>query len=296
MFIKILPPPYLNMMAIFLIIALVVLVLGSYTDFKTREVPDWVNYGLIFTGVGLHLLLSAVFWDYRPILSSGIGLGIGIGVACAMYYLGQWGGGDAKMLMGLGAVIGFDLDKMFLLSFLVNAFLLGAFYGLGYGAYLAVKNRKDFGKTFGALKSKIPLILRRGVIALVFLIAVLLILFLFLANAILVSIAAFLLIFVVFYYLYIFAKSIEKCCMLKSVSPDKLTEGDWIVNDVFLKGKYVCGPKDLGIEKKQIGILKRSRIQKILIKDGIPFVPSFLIAFVFTYFFGNVFFLLVSIL
>ena len=33
-------------------ISLLVLFVGSLTDLKTREVPDWVNYGLIISGIG----------------------------------------------------------------------------------------------------------------------------------------------------------------------------------------------------------------------------------------------------
>jgi len=278
------------MIWLFFLITLAVLVVGSYTDFKTREVPDWVNYGLIFTGVGLHAILSAVSYSWMPLLSSGIGLGIGIGVAFAMYYLGQWGGGDAKMMMGLGAMIGFDLSGMFFLSFLINVFFLGAVYGLCYGAVLAVRNRKAFGKTFDRIRNKIPVFFRRLILAVIFLVFIIAIIIFVLnrLNLFLIYIFSLVLILIALYYLYLFAKSVERCCMLKYVNPSKLTEGDWIVKDFRHKGKYICGPKDLGISKKQIKMLKRLNVRKILVKDGIPFVPSFLIAFVFSYFFGNI--------
>ena len=81
--------------------------------------------------------------------------------------------------------------------------------------------------------------------------------------------------------------------MHKLVDPEKLTEGDWIVNDVKVDGKYICGPKDLGIEmqqiKKLIALKKRGKIRKVLMKEGIPFVPSFLLAFAVTIFLGNIF-------
>ena len=96
---------------------------------------------------------------------------------------------------------------------------------------------------------------------------------------------------IITFYLWIFVKAIEKVAMLKYITPDKLTEGDWIAEEVKYKGKLICSPKDLGIEKKQIrqvvNLYKKKRIKKILIKEGIPFVPSFLIAFVITVFFGN---------
>ncbi|PIO05594.1 hypothetical protein COT47_04145, partial [Candidatus Woesearchaeota archaeon CG08_land_8_20_14_0_20_43_7] len=51
--------------------------------------------------------------------------------------------------------------------------------------------------------------------------------------------------------------------------------------------KYICGPKDLGIEKKQIAILLKHKVKKVLVREGIPFVPSFLIAFIVNVFFQN---------
>ena len=284
------------MLWIFLVLALAVLVIGTYTDLRTKEVPDWVNFGLIFAGIGIHAILSAVSSSWLPIISSGIGLGIGVGVSFAMYYLGQWGGGDAKMLMGLGAIIGFDLSNLFFLNFLINVFFIGAVYGLCYGVYLAFRNRKSFGKTFRHLYSKIPLILRRGIFVLLGLAVAFAILFLSLKNMIFIYLISLMIILIGFYYLFIYAKTIEKCCMLKYVSPSKLTEGDWIAKDVKYKGKYITGPKDLGISKKQINLLKKFKIEKVLMKDGIPFVPSFLIAFVFTLFLGNILWLLISIL
>ena len=93
------------------------------------------------------------------------------------------------------------------------------------------------------------------------------------------------------FYLWVFTKAIEKSCMYKLVQPTRLTEGDWIVEDIRVYGKYVAGPKDLGISKNQIKKLvqfyKQGKIKKILIKEGIPFVPSFFIAFIVTLIFGN---------
>ena len=78
--------------------------------------------------------------------------------------------------------------------------------------------------------------------------------------------------------------------MIKKVSVDKLTEGDWIVDDVKVGGKVICGPKDLGISKEQIIELKKlaedGKIKQVVIKEGIPFVPSFFMSFIVTYFFG----------
>jgi len=86
-------------------------------------------------------------------------------------------------------------------------------------------------------------------------------------------------------------KAVEKSCMQKLVEPAKLTEGDWIVNDVYAGRHYICGPKDLGISKSQIRKLiqlyRQRKVKKILIKEGVPFVPSFFIAYILTMITGN---------
>ena len=63
------------------------------------------------------------------------------------------------------------------------------------------------------------------------------------------------------FYLWIFIKSVETTSMFKYVEPKELTEGDWIAKDYKVDGKYICGPKDLGIEKRQIRLFP-SRLQK----------------------------------
>src|SRR3989338_6853087 len=236
---------------IFFLLALLGLVIGSYTDFKTREVPDWFSYGLIFAGVFLHGVYSAVIWSWTPLLYSLFGLGIGIGIALAMFYLGQWGGGDSKMMMALGAII-----------------------------------EKEFSRIYHEKKN---IFLRRILV----IAAIILIIFsLFLPLSLKIYLIVLIMVIFASYLLYIFAKSIEKCCMIKKVNHSVLTEGDWIAKDVVVRKKRICGPKDLGISLEQIEKLKKLHVKEVLVKEGIPFVPSFLIAFLFSYFFGNVLFLL----
>ena len=76
--------------------------------------------------------------------------------------------------------------------------------------------------------------------------------------------------------------------MYKYVIPKKLTEGDWVVKDIKIKGKLIYSSKSLGIEKNQIAQLIKSKIKKVLIKEGLPFVPSFLIGTLITLLFGNI--------
>ena len=96
-------------------------------------------------------------------------------------------------------------------------------------------------------------------------------------------------------YLMIVVKSVEDVAMIKYIDPEKLTEGDWIVDPIYVNNKLITGPKDLGIKKEQISQLlkfkKQGKINKIKVKYGIPFVPSFLIAFILTLILNKVIFL-----
>src|SRR3989338_2322009 len=153
-------------------LAFAALLIGSVTDLKTREVPDWVNYGLIISGVALNALFTFVYGQFEIkalenggvlytlsmdsyLISSLTGLIIFFCIAYLMFDAGQWGCGDSKMIMGLGAMIGIDFSKsMFLFGFFINALLAGAVYGLLWSILLAVKNRKKFSREFrnGLLK------------------------------------------------------------------------------------------------------------------------------------------------
>ena len=274
-------------------LSFIVLLIGSVTDLKTREVPDWVNYGLISAGIGLNLLFSAIYQAPYYIINSVLGLIIFFGIAYIMFYAGQWGGGDSKMIMGLGAAIGINIGSFsseFLFGFLINALFAGAIYGLLWSFYLAYKNRQKFRKEFKKVLSqekseKIKLI----ILALTVLSVISF--FIIKISYIKILILSFAFMILTTFYLWAFVRAIEKSSMYKLVEPSKLTEGDWIVKDIYYNKEYITGPKDLGIEKKQIRRLielySKKKVGKILIKEGIPFVPSFLIAFIITFFLGN---------
>jgi len=270
------------------------LLIASYSDIKTREVPDWVNFSLIAAGIGIRLIMSAVQMNPMPLIEGAIGMIAGVVIAYTMFYAGQWGGGDSKLLMGLGALIGIKLsvaEVPFFFSFLINTFLIGAVYGFIWALILAIRRRKDFVPALKkiAKNNSVKIIHAIVIIAAVAfgIIALLINDFMLRLGALLIAILT-----LATFYLYVFIKSIEESCMKKYVAPDKLTEGDWIVEDIVYKGKRICGPKDLGIEKKQIQELmrlyKQKKVKRVLIKEGIPFVPSFLIGYLMTLILGNI--------
>jgi len=280
------------------IIAFFALLIGSYTDIRTREVPDWVNFGLMGIGFGTSLLFSIIYFKIDFILASVVGFGIFFVIAWLMFRFGQWGGGDSKMLMGLGAIIGIDFisKNFFLGNFLVNAMLIGAVYGILWSFFAIFRNKKRFVKEFKkAIRNK-KVILTKRIIFILFIILTLTAVFIpdKFIKLMLFYLAA---VLILTFYLWVAIKAVENSAMLKYVKPSQLTEGDWIAKDINVGGKYITGPKDLGIEKNKIKMLidlyKKGKVRKILIKEGIPFVPSFFIAYVLTLIFGNLVFLVV---
>ncbi|MBW2972322.1 A24 family peptidase [Candidatus Woesearchaeota archaeon] len=282
--------------SILFLIVLVALLIGSYTDFRVREVPDWLNYGLIFVGFGLRIIFSLVYHDADFIIHGLLGFGAFFVIALVMFYAGQWGGGDSKMVMGLGALIGLELSLYsFLIAFIINIVICGALFGLLFSVYLAVANFKAFSKEFNrrfAEKKKVKWLVWIGTLAL-------LALSVFVPFAIKIPVVVLAGILLLSFYVFIYLKAVENSCMIKWVEPELLTEGDWVVEDVVVNKKRICGPKDLGLEmsqiKKLIRLKKTGKIKKVLIKYGIPFVPSFLIAFIVTYVWGNIVFAMLSI-
>ena len=278
-------------------IILLALLAASASDIKTREVPDWLSYGLIFTGLSVRLIYSAATSDWWFILNGIAGFLIFLGIGFLMFYAGQWGGGDSKMIMGLGALLGLDFmnytrlfyDSM-LVGFLINLMFIGAVYGLLWSIIMAVVKWRSFIKEFKMfLSNKTFLKVRRIVLAVILLVLISLVLIP--QDFIKIMILFLMLIILITLYLWPFVKSVENVCMYKMVTPDRLTEGDWIADDVKVAGRVICGPKDLGIEKIQIKELlklhKHGKVKQIRIKEGIPFIPSFLIAFIITLIWGN---------
>ncbi|MEM4246798.1 MAG: A24 family peptidase [Candidatus Woesearchaeota archaeon] len=267
------------------LVALFVLIVGAYTDIRTREVPDWVNFGGIVAGLGIRAAWGFAGNGWAALGFGLFGFVVFFALSIIMYYSRQWGGGDSKLLMAMGALLGlwFSKDNAGV-GFLLWVLLAGAGYGIVSNIVLAVMNWKLFLKRYAELFNKVRW--ANFPVLFVFLLG-----FAFavatddLFFRMLVLFVA--LIVPVLFYLAIGVKAVENCCMYRKIHPCLLTEGDWIAKPVFYKRRYLCGPKDLGVTKKKIRELRRLGIKQVIVKDGIPFVPSFLMAFLFYLWLGS---------
>ena len=274
------------------IIILATLIIATITDLKTREVPNWITYSLIFAGLGIRAIYSLVYSDVAFIIQGVFGFSVFLALAYSLFYAGQWGGGDSKLLMGLGALIGlkFNVDS-FLIHFLINILLIGAVYSIIYSFVLTLLNPRRVLKKIRIILGKQRIIITKKIIH--FSVAILLFLAFFFEPIQGMAFVILGLMLFTMFYLWVFIKAVETTCMLKLLPVSALTEGDWIVKNIVIKGKQIVGPKDLGISLTQINQLKKSNIKRVLVKQGIPFVPSFLIGFIITLIYGNLFFLLI---
>ena len=85
----------------------------------------------------------------------------------------------------------------------------------------------------------------------------------------------------------LFAKSIEDKSMIKKLKAEDLRPGDWLYEDVSI-GKNKIKADWQGLSEEEINMLRRSK-KKVKIKQGIPFVPSFLIAYIIWFFIIDIF-------
>ncbi len=173
--------------------------------------------------------------------------------------------------MGFGVILPYaDYRDLIILPmiFLFVLFAVGALYSLIYSIFIAEKNKTKFKKEFIKYFKKNKTLLTISII----LTTISLIYSLF--N----PLTLFLVIIFLIPLLFIYTKSLDKCLTVLLL-PNQLTEGDWLVHDVKINSKIIIKKTVHGLSQKDIQILKKYNL-KIKIKQGIPFVPAFLITLI----------------
>ena len=260
-------------------IALIYLLVACFEDIKKREIHDWLSFSLIAIALAVRAIVSLSIKKPFYFLYSLLALGIFYAVALLLYYAKAFGGGDAKFLIALSVVFATTpkfslLQEPFLFTFVVNSIVLSFFYVLFFSFFLAVKNRKGFAVEFKKEN-------RKGFLLKVslFFLGLLFIILSFIFSP---SFLIFSLVFFALPYLYFFVKAVENSCLIKKVKPSQLREGDWLVESVKIKGKIIR-PSVHGLSEKEIGLLKKAR-KSVRIKEGIPFIPVYLISVIVSFF------------
>ena len=263
-------------MEIFLvIIALIWLLAATIQDFKKREIPNWLSFSLVIIGLSYWAFYSAIFFDLRPFLYGFFGFAIFFGLAELFYYSRVFAGGDAKLMMALGPILvsssSFWGNIIFFGVFILLLLFVGGFYGLIYSLVLVFFDLKRFVKEFPRQFEKN---IKISAFSLFLFTLSLIIAFYFKERLFYV----FPVVFFLFPFLYVFAKTIEESFFIVSIDPKKVTAGDWLYKKVKV-GKRIIKPDWEGLNEEEVLLLRRYK-GKIKIKQGIPFALSFLIGFV----------------
>lgn len=83
-----------------LILVIIAFTIASIEDIKKREVYDYINFSLAFVVLIIAIFHSLIIESFDPIKYVSFGMTIGFAFGAFLFYLGIWGGGDSKFLLG----------------------------------------------------------------------------------------------------------------------------------------------------------------------------------------------------
>lgn len=280
-------------------ILVIVAFIGSFVagviDLKTTEIPDQIPYVMAIIGIFFHIIQSIATQSFNPVIysfASGIGFFI---FGFFMYYTGQWGGGDAKLLSAMGFLLGNvnATTKIFFplpLSLFFNVFFIGAIYMIFYAIVLAFLNKKIWFEFVYQIKSNTKMLIMLNVT-----IAAVLILFGFLSLnffsglnffQLLIIEIKLVLITLFLFLIWRFSKTVEEVGFKRKIPIDELKEGD-----VLLESKLWEG-----VTRQQLKQIKKSGKKHVWIKEGVRFGLAFPLALLFTIFVGDGLLIIIGII
>ncbi|MBA7594201.1 hypothetical protein ES703_01140 [subsurface metagenome] len=270
---------YFSLEITFLIVlALIWIAFATFQDLRTREIANWLNFSLIIFALGFRFFYSLFSESFGFFYQGLIGLGIFFILGNLLYYGRFFAGGDAKLMIALGAVLPFSgcfsVNLKIFASFFIIFLFVGAIYSIATSIYFSLRNFKKFRKEFSFQLRK-----NKKLICLVLFLGLVLMILGFLESMFFVlGVLVFIL-----PYLYIYAKAVDEACMIKKIKTSQLTEGDWLYKNVKVGKKTIKASWD-GLKKEEIKQL-RKKYKIILIRYGIPFSLVFLISFLILIYF-----------
>ncbi len=272
------------------------LVLFSYSDLKTSLIDARYVYTMLIISFIVHLVFAFLLKTYTYLLYAFAGSFIFFFLGYVLYFSSKWGEGDALLL---GSVI-FSYPYPFFVPLQLELFskvvyywyvlffnmsFIGVFYSLLYAFIFSLRNR-IFYKEFFRYALSLKGLLYISLISLI-LSAVIYMIF----NQVLLSLLGFILSFVMF-WIFVFSKLSDEILFTKKIKLKDVQEGDTVI------GKF----DKANFHGKRLDAITREDILKLIdaygpnklveVKDMVRYIPSFLLGFVFTLFFGDILFTL----
>ncbi len=253
---------------------------AGYLDLRYTEFPDWLAYGMIVSALGIRGAFSFIQNDVSIILDSVFVGVVFLGLGLFLYFMKQWGDGDAWLLGALGFLFP---TKIFFPStlapfpviLLFNLFLISFFYLIVYTSVIGLsrnavvlefskKFRKNLDNMFYSLVTVVGFWSAGVIISSHYISGYRIYPLLLLLPIIL---------FVIVFFEY--GKVIENNLFRRSISVKSLRVGDVLMSD-----------KWRGLTEKEIKTLKKKG-GKVWIKEGVRFSPVFIITVIITLLFGS---------
>lgn len=261
---------------IYILIALAGSLAIALWDLKTSDVPDNACYFMIGSGLVLHAAEAAYTGRMNLLTDTLMYTAAFFIFGYLMYRTGQWGGGDAAMLVAIGALLSNipSAALPFSISYFINLTVIGAVYSIIYSIIIARANGSDR-IFFNDIKKDSRIIL--GVTAATVLASAAAVF----ATGSILLLAAPLAVFSMLIF-YIFIKAVDKGFRRK-ISVSKLKVGDVVWDSVAgMKGKVITG-----ITAAQLAKIKKT-LKYVTVVDGIRYTPAFFLTLAFTLLYGNV--------
>jgi len=266
------------------VLAIIWIIFAVIQDFKHREIANWLNFSLIIFALAFRGFYSVVSNNANYIIQGLFGLAVFFVLGNFFYYARLFAGGDAKLLIALGAILPFGetflANLVIFISFIFLLLIVGSVYGLIYSFVVIMQNKKAFIEEFRRQFDK-----TKKMFNLFNIIAIILLIIIMIINEVYLILFPFL--FFIFPWLFIYARAVENACMLKLIPVDNLTIGDWLAKEIKV-GRKKIKPSWQGLTEEELRLIqKKYKNKKILVKQGVPFSISFLIAFILLLLFRN---------
>lgn len=275
-------------------ITVLFLMLASLYDLKTGEIPEKITRGLIVV-----ILIMAAIYSISSVnpsfLAQSLLMGVGFFIfGYLMFYLGEWGGGDVKLLAGVGCSIGFlnsvdhfaEMESIFpyYMDYFLNLVMVAVPYVIVYSFLLGLINPKVFAEFVNSLGRKrsllaIALSFTPSLITLSIDMPKLAIMYLLVPPLVILAL-----------YLY----AVEKIALQKTIDVQELKEEDILANDLIVDEKKIASRRNMeGVSKDQVAEIQRlaseGKIPRtITVRWGVRFAPILFFAFLLTVFLGGV--------
>jgi hypothetical protein len=275
-----------------------ILAVASWIDLKTGEVPESCSMGFAAL-VGLASLWSAAYYsDFGYLWLPAFWGFLAFSVAYVIFYFGQWGGGDVKLLGGIGGLLGLLEASGYiwpnntfiglaipsaLCTYGLNMALLAGPYVIAYTIFIGLRQPMVFKVFLERFREPQTL--------LTFAVSILPLFFAVYFEVYALAYVYALVPFMVAASVYM--KTVEETLMSKTVRVSDLREWDIIAEDVIVDGLEVAPKGNIeGITPEQLAKLKAYSAEgrfkdTVKTKWGVKFVPVLFLSLPATVYAGN---------